>query len=210
LNLSAFNSIFGFLPNLDLDRHHGPREFNPNTFWYTITGNYQYDDSYSKGTITRNSCIQVGQCVLACGLFAREDGLTIPHLSELYFLYSILQGTLMDHGSFFSNQLLIAATSSTKRMVSRGLMTPIGRSVGTQHNPDDRVSRPESLALATFKQMKFCTMEGGRMCWIYPGNRFIPLPNVDRITLLNPNNLSFVPVMTNWFIPYPCLFHDPI
>ena len=32
LNLNAFNSIFSFPPSLNLDCHHVPREFNPNTF----------------------------------------------------------------------------------------------------------------------------------------------------------------------------------
>ena len=41
LNLSGFNSIFSFLPDLDLDQHHVLREFNPNSFWYIIIGNYQ-------------------------------------------------------------------------------------------------------------------------------------------------------------------------
>ena len=31
------------------------------------------------------------------------------------------------------------------------------------------------------------------MCWIYTGNRFMPLSNVDRATLLNPDNLSLMP-----------------
>ena len=45
-----------------------------------------------------------------------------------------------------------------------GLITPIASSVGIEANPDDRVPRSERLALAAFEQMKFCTMEDGRMC----------------------------------------------
>ena len=93
-----------------------PREFNPNAFWYTLTGNYQYDVSRSKGTI-----IRVPQRVLTSGLFAREDNLNVPHLSELYFLHSTLEGTRIDPRSFCTNQLLSAVTSSAKRIVIGGL-----------------------------------------------------------------------------------------
>ena len=41
--------------------------------------------------------------------------------------------------------------------------------------------------------MKFCTMEGHRICWIYPENRLTPLPNVYSTTLSNPDNLLFLP-----------------
>jgi len=57
LNLNAFNSTFNFSPCLDLDRCYGPRKFNPNAFWYTITAKYQHDASHSKVTIIRNHCI---------------------------------------------------------------------------------------------------------------------------------------------------------
>jgi len=70
LNSSAFNSIFHFPPSLDLNQQHVLGEFNHNAFWYTLTSNYHYDASHSKGTIIRNPCIRVAQHVLACGLFA--------------------------------------------------------------------------------------------------------------------------------------------
>jgi len=47
--------------------------------------------------------------------------------------------------------------------------------------------------LAAFAQIKFCKVDGGRICWIYPGNRLMPLPNVDRTFLLNRANLYFLP-----------------
>ena len=103
MNVSAFNSIFGFPPIMDLDHHHVPKEFNPNVFWYLINKNYQYNITNSKGTITRNPCIRVAQCLLECGLFPREDSLNVPCLSTLYFLHSILQGDRIDPRSFFSN-----------------------------------------------------------------------------------------------------------
>ena len=92
LNLSAFNSIFSFPPSMDLPCRHVPKEFNPNAFWNEISGNYWYDTSNSKGTVIRNPYIRVAQRLLAYGLFAREDSLNMPRLSELYFLHSMLQG----------------------------------------------------------------------------------------------------------------------
>ena len=40
--------------------------------------------------------------------------------------------------------------------------------------------------------MDFCQVEAGRLCWIYPGGRLIPLPNVERITLQNRNNFLYL------------------
>ena len=103
LNLSACNSIFGFSPSIDLPYRHVPKEFNPNAFWNEIFGDYWYDISYSKDTIIRNPYIRVAQRLLACGLFAREDSLNMPHLSQLYFLYSMFQGGRLYPGPFFVN-----------------------------------------------------------------------------------------------------------
>jgi len=105
----------------------------------------------------------------------------------------MLQGAHIDPRSFFVNQLLSATTSFTKRIVIGVLITPIARSVGIEPNSDDKVFGSERLALVAFKQMKFCTVKGSRTCWIYPGNMLIPPPNVDRTTLLNLDNLSFIP-----------------
>ena len=52
----------------------------------------------------------------------------------------MLEGTRIDLGSFFANQLLSAATSSAKIIVIGGLITPIARSIGIKPNHDDRVS----------------------------------------------------------------------
>ena len=106
LNLIAFNSIIGFPPNLDLDRHDVPGAFNPNAFWYIIAENYYHYASHTKGTIIQNPCIRVAQRVFPCGLFAREDSLNVPCLSEPYFLHSLLEVTSIEPGSFFANQLL--------------------------------------------------------------------------------------------------------
>jgi len=55
------------------------------------------------------------------------------------------------------------------------------------------VSGPEQLELAAFDLMKFCTVEGGRICLICLENRVMPLPNIDWTTLLNSDNLFFIP-----------------
>ena len=103
----------------------------------------------------------------------------MPRLSKLYLLHSMLQGTRVDPGSFFSNQLLVAATSSAKRIAIGGLIALIARSVRIEPNLDDRVSGFDKLAFAAFEQMKFCSVDGVRSHWIYPRNRLMPLPNVD-------------------------------
>jgi len=76
----------------------------------------------------------------------------------------MLQRTRTDPGSFFGNQMLRAATGSAKRIVVGGLITPIARSVGIKPNHDDKMLSSERLALTTFEQMKFCAIEGGRIC----------------------------------------------
>ena len=113
--------------------------------------------------------------------------MNISRLFEMYFLYSMLEGTHIGHGSFFVNQLLSAAINSTNRIVNGILsFTPIVGLVGIAHNPNDRVFGYEMLALAAFKQTKLCMMEDGHMYWIDPRNRLMPFSNVDRTTLLNP------------------------
>ena len=51
LNLGAFNSIFDFPPSMDLLYHYVPKKFNPNAFWYEISGDCRYETSNSKGMI---------------------------------------------------------------------------------------------------------------------------------------------------------------
>jgi len=36
--LSAFNSIFGFPPSMDLPYHNAPKEFHPDAIWNVIFG----------------------------------------------------------------------------------------------------------------------------------------------------------------------------
>ena len=51
LNLSTFNSMFGFPPSIDLPCRHVPKDFNPNAFGYELFEDYWYDTCNSKGTI---------------------------------------------------------------------------------------------------------------------------------------------------------------
>ena len=44
-----------------------------------------------------------------------------------------------------------------------------------------------------FELMGFCRVEAGRLCWIYPGGRLMPLPNIERTNLRHHNNLSYLP-----------------
>ena len=114
----------------------------------------------------------------------------------------------IDPGSFLVNQLYSAATSSEHRIVIEGLITLIARLVGVEPNPDDKAAGSKRLNLAAFEQMKFCKVDGGRICQIYPGNQLIHLLNVDRTTLLNRANLYFYAVMKSW-CRLPHLFHLP-
>ena len=41
--------------------------------------------------------------------------------------------------------------------------------------------------------MKFCKVDSGHVCWIYPYNWLMPLPDVDRTSFLNQVNLYFLP-----------------
>ena len=86
LKLGTFNSIFGFPPSMDLSHRQVPHEFNPNAFWGELLGSVRSTTSSSKCTHIRNPCIRVAQSILACSLFAQDDSLNVPRLSELYFL----------------------------------------------------------------------------------------------------------------------------
>jgi len=67
----------------------------------------------------------VARRLLPCGLFARKHNLNVPCLSELYFLYSMLEGNRIDPGPFLVNQLYSAAISSAHTIVIKGLITPL-------------------------------------------------------------------------------------
>ena len=96
--MSAFNSVLGIPPSMDLSYLHVPKEFNSNTFWYEIFGDHRYDTSNSKGMVIRNPCIRVTQRLLAYDLFAWQDSLNVPHLSELHFCITCLKVTELTPG----------------------------------------------------------------------------------------------------------------
>jgi len=77
-------------------------------------------------------------------------------------------------------------------IVIRALINSIARLVGVEPNTDDRVAGSERLNMGAFEQMKFFKIDGGHICWIYPDNRLIPLPNVYRTSFLNWVNLYFL------------------
>jgi len=85
MNLSAFNEIFGFPLSLDVTLRKVPCQFNPSAFWFELAGNYNYHTSSCKCTQIRNPCIRVAQRLMASGIFARDDSVNVPRLSELYF-----------------------------------------------------------------------------------------------------------------------------
>ena len=117
LNLSAFNKNFGFSPSLDVTLRKVPRQFNPNALWGEIVENYNYSTSSCKCTQIRNPCIRVAQHIMALGIFARDDSVNVPQLSEMYFLSCMPQGERLKPGSFLARQLYSAATSTKGRIV---------------------------------------------------------------------------------------------
>jgi len=140
-----------------------------------------------------NPCIRVAQRILACSLFARNDSLNVPRLSKLYFLPCMLDGVQLDPGSFLARQLHSAAINTKGKIVIGGIITTIARFLGVEPNPDDRVSGSKRLDQAAFEILNFCKVEGSRLCRIYPRDRLLLLPNVDRTALLHRGNLYWVP-----------------
>jgi len=51
--------------------------------------------------------------------------------------------------------------------------------------------------------MKFGKVEAGYLCWIYPRNQLLPLPNVERTTLLHRAKLSWLPSDADIVLPAP-------
>ena len=74
-------------------------------------------------------------------------------------------------------------------MVVSSLLLP---DLGFEPYPEDRVSRSERFDQAAFEIMNFCKVEAGRLCWIYPGDWLLPLPNVNQTTFLHRANLYWV------------------
>jgi len=104
----------------------------------------------------------------------------------------MLDGVQLDRCSFLVRQLHSAAVSTKDRIVIGGIVTTIARILGVQPNPEDRVYGSERLDQATFEIMNFYKVEVERLCWIYPGDRLLPLPNVDRTILFQRANHCWV------------------
>ena len=105
----------------------------------------------------------------------------------------MLDDVQLDLESFLARQLYSATVSTKGRVVIGGIVTTIARFLDIQPNPEDRVSESERLDQAAFEIMNFGKVEDGRLCWIYPGDRLLPLPNVNRTTLLHWANRYWVP-----------------
>jgi len=72
-------------------------------------------------------------------------------------------------------------------------VTTIARFLGIEPNPKNRVFRSKWIDQAAYKIMNSCKVEARRLCWIYHGDRLLPLPNVDRTTLLHRANFYWIP-----------------
>jgi len=122
------------------------------------------------------------------------------------FMCCIFYLIQLDQGSLLAGQLHSAPMGTKPMIVIGGIITTVARFQSVEPNPEDRVSRSERLDQATFEIMNFCKVEAGRLCWIYPGNRLLPLPNVDRTTLLHRANLYWAPGDDEVVRPEP---HNP-
>ena len=118
LNLSAFNSIFSFhhvwIYDTVMSLRNSTRILVDMKFSMIIG---------MTPTIPRVQLFEIPVFVWpnACLLvvcFGREDTLNVPHLSKLYFLFSMLEGDQIGPRSFFVNQLCRTITSSTQRIIS--------------------------------------------------------------------------------------------
>ena len=95
----------------------------------------------------------------------------------------------LNPGSFLARQLYGATVSSKGRIVIGGIVTTIARFLDIEPVHEDRISGSEWLDQANFEIMNLCKVKTGHLYWIYPGDRLLPLPNVDRSTLLHQANL---------------------
>jgi len=211
MNLSAFNEIFGFPLSLDVTLRKVPRQFNPSAFWFELARNYNYNTSSCKCTQIRNPCIQVAQCLMASAIFARDDSVDVPRLFELY-LSCMLHGERLDPGSFLARQLYSATTSTKDRIVVGEIITSIARFLGIEPNPDDRVSGSKRVDKAAFELMDFCKVEVGRLCWIYPGGRLMPLPilNEPPFVIITIFHICLVMMKCWLLLPHMSLFPLPL
>jgi len=177
---------------MDLPNRQVPQEFNLNAFWGELSGSVGYSTSFSKCTHIQNPCVRVAQRILACCFFAWDDSLNVPRLPELYFLSYMLDGIQTDLGEFLARQLYSPAASIKDRIVIGDVVTTIARFWGVVPNPEVRDSGFERHNQAAFELMNFCKVGAGHSCRIYPRDRLLALPNVDRITSLHRGTLQLV------------------
>jgi len=169
---------------MDIPSCQVPRKFNPNIFWGELSGSVRYITSSLKFTHIRNLCVRVAQHILTCSLFARDVSLNVSRLYELHFLSCMCDGDQLDPGLFLARQLHSAIVSTKGRIVIDGIITTIARFLGIEPNPKDKVSGSEQVDQAAFEIMNFYKVEADHLCWIYPGDRLLPLSNIVRTTLL--------------------------
>lgn len=197
LDLTQFNEIFGMPPAKILRFRTIPSNWNPNELWATITGSPEYTPGTSKGTHIRNPNIRYAQRVLACGFFGRDDSINVPRKAELWVLSDMLDGNRnIDIGAFLANHFRkVGTTNLRSRIAIGGLITPIALHFG--FNPDehldDRVSGSKFLDLSALESMRMVLPSSGRFKWIYPNEKTLDLPCVERTSLENPVNLLYQP-----------------
>jgi len=78
-----------------------------NASWDEISGDHRYNTSTYKGTFIRNPCIWVAQCMLSCGVFARNDSLNVLRLSKLYFLSCMIMVTGLISGLSWHDNYIV-------------------------------------------------------------------------------------------------------
>jgi len=101
---------------------------------------------------------------------------------------------------------LHSAVVSTKCGIVIGeIITTVARFLGVKPNPEDRVSESERLDQAIFEIMNFCKVKAECLCWIYPGDRLLPLPNIDRTAFFHRLTFLGYLAMTRLFDLYPII-----
>jgi len=74
--------------------------------------------------------------------------MNVLHQSKLYSL-CIMNGDRTDLGSFLATLFYSATTSTVGRIIIRGIITSIARSLGFEPNPEDRVLWSEHLKMVS-------------------------------------------------------------
>jgi len=97
----------------------------------------------------------------------------------------MLDGVQLDPGSFLARQLHSSIVSTKGRILIGGIITTITRFLGVEPNPEDRGSGSKRLDQAAFEIMNFYKVKTDYLCWIYPEDWLLPLPNIDHTTLLH-------------------------